>query len=164
MQNLSIASKINIFGEYSDYFHLRPDKDISNINFSNNPVLKEQFVQYVANLSDADLKLPEDQGLGFVYYNLALIAWNNNNPNLTEELMRMAMYNNPQFASFHTELINVYFRIGEGVKVDEQLSYCSNFIEAKTLCGMYIDDSIRKNIPKEVGYMSSEVYRHYLKQ
>lgn len=159
---LLMASKANIYGEYGVKFSQIPRFDGGEIDLQGDEKFKETFTLYMSSLTDNDLKLPEDQGLGRIFYTLALMASGSENLKLSEQLLKLAMYNNPRFASFHAELINYYFRSGAMNKVDQEMNYCFRFTEAKTLCEMYKGDSLLKNIPKDIGYMQKEVERHYL--
>lgn len=160
IKDLEIASAINIVGEYSQYRSRLPDNHIEKIEL-NDQYIMESFREYISHLTDLDLKTGEDQGLGKIYYNLALISYSNGYEELTPKLLNMAIYNNPEFASFHAELINYFFIKKDMKRLDESMSYCNLFDGSKTLCGQYKDDSLRHNIPREVGYMKDEVARHY---
>jgi len=160
---LSLASKINIVSEYDRYRKLSP-RDYSDItSFTFDPNFQNMVINYLVNLKPEDLAEPEDQGLGRIYYNLAIIAENNGYSDLTPKLLRLAIYNNPEFASFHAELINYYYGLGEMDVVNKEMEYCMNFIKAKTLCGQYRDDNIKNETPSIPGYLSNDVDRHYLR-
>jgi hypothetical protein len=164
IDNLFIASKINVLGEFGPYHSLSPSGNYNDIDFGDDQALKNSVLLYLGGLTKNDLNLPEDQGLGRIFYNLALISSEKNHPELTEKLLRLSMYNNPQFASFHAELINYYFSIGDNNDVGKEIDYCFQFKDSKPLCEMYSDDSIKNNKPKDIGYMRAEVERHYLTQ
>lgn len=157
---LEIASKMNIIGEYSHYRSRLPNNYLENIELKNVDV-EIEFEKYISNLSKLDLKTGEDQGLGKIYYDLALISYSMGEKDLTPKLLKMAIYNNPEFASFHAELINYFFIENDNVNLDKSMKYCEMFEGAKTLCGQYKNDSLKSNIPQKVGYMQDEVVRHY---
>lgn len=159
--NLSLASRINIYGEYARYRNLYPKSYSEHFIPIEDEKVLTSFSKYLSGITEEDLKLPEDQGLGLIYYNLAVIAHKEGRSDLVPNFLRIAMYNNPEFASFHAELINYYFTVGDMNYVNIEMEYCSKFEEAKTLCGQYKDDSLRLNVAQEVGFMSKEVDRHY---
>jgi len=164
MTELSLPSRINIYGEYDPYRNLLPADFDKALTIPNDDSLKILFTNYLGSLTASDLKNNEDQGLGRIYYNLALIAYNNGHPELTPTLLSKAIYNNPEFPEFHAELINYYFSVGKSDDVSREMNYCLKFTKgwANILCEAYRNDSIRLNIPKPVGYLHSEVEGHYI--
>lgn len=159
---LFVASDINVFGEYHGNRNLLPDDFSEKLTVSQNEDQKEIFLNYIKQLTKIDIQNNEDQGLGKIFYDLSLLSFNTDSERLGLLLLKKAMYNNPEFASFHAELINYYFRINDLKSVDAQLEYCAKFEKAKTLCQEYKNDSIRQNVPKDIGYMKNEVEKHYL--
>ncbi len=159
---LSIASRVNIYGEYDNYRKLLPKDYLDQIEFPEDMKFKDALTDYLANLIVPNIANSEDQGLGIIYYNLAQISYDFGKNDQYEFFLRQAMYNNPEFASFHAELINYYFTLGKVDEMNKEMDYCLKFKSAKTLCGEYKDDSLRLNIAKPIGYMSPEVERHYL--
>lgn len=153
LSNLSLASRINTYGEYDLYRDLLPADFSEKVSIPDDPILETSFLNYISNLTDADSTNTEDQGLGMIYYNLALASYKNNHPELVPKLLKIASNNNPEFASFHAELINYFFSKGMTDDVNREMDYCLKFEGAKILCGQYRDDSIRLNIPKDVGYL-----------
>jgi hypothetical protein len=158
---LAWASRINILGEYGPYRKKLPGDYDKKIQIPEDEILKRNLNAYIAGLDETDISLPEDQGLGRTYYNLALISFNGGYSDLGARLLRTAMYNNPEFASFHAELINYYFTAGRTEEVNREMKYCLEFEKAKTLCGQYNNDSIRNNTPKPIGYLNENVEVHY---
>lgn len=161
LNNLNIASRINIFGEYDPYRHLLPSDYTDKISISDDPNLKSVLEGYLANLKDEDLQKSEDQGLGKIFYTLGLLSYANSHPELTPLFFKLSIYNNPEFASFHAELINYYFLNADLGQMNKELEYCAKFYWAKTLCETYKNDSLKSNIPMPVGYMKEEVQKYY---
>lgn len=160
--NLSLASRLNIFGEYDAYRRLLPKDYLDKFQFSEDGDYKNLIIKYLTGLTQNDLLNSEDQGLGRIFYNLAKVSYANGETKLSEYFFKQAMYNNPEFASFHAELINYYFTVGMKNEMNKQMDYCLKFKGAKTLCEQYSNDSLKLNIAKPIGYMSAEVDRHYL--
>lgn len=159
---LFTASAVNSFGEYDHYRNLLPKGFEKEIPFPDNNAFKQELNKYLSSISQTDMDLTEDQGLGRIFYKLAIISYKNGYPYLTPLLLEKAIYNNPEFASFHAELINYYFLTGNLDKVSSEINYCFGFKSAKTMCEHYREESININIPREVGFLEDVVDKHYL--
>lgn len=161
LANLNIASRINIYGEYDQYRNLLRKDYLVGLNIQDDGLLKTRLTDYLANLTAGDIKNTEDQGLGRIYYNLALIADESDNLELVPKLLKMAVYNNPEFASFHGEIINFYFSEGMTDELDREIDYCLKFEGSRLLCEQYIRDSITHNAPRDIGFLRDVVEKHY---
>lgn len=161
--NLTLASRINIYGEYGRNFPLAPNNNSISIPPPDNKQLETDILEYIKNIAENDIGFINDQGLGKIFYDLALISYEEDHLKSTEALLKLSMYNNPQFASFHGELINYYFFNGLMDEVEREMAYCYKFEDSKTLCKQYDIDSIKTNTPRDIGFLKEVVYEHYSK-
>lgn len=159
---LSIASNINIFGEYGRYHNLLPDDYKETTDLNTDEKLASLVLDHISNLKESDYIKPEDQGLGKIYYDLGLIAYKSNRSDLTPYFFKMAMYNNPEFASFHVELINYYLVNNLKSEVKNQLDYCFKFKNSQAMCNDYKKASIDTGVSREIGFLSDEIKKYYL--
>jgi hypothetical protein len=161
---LSVASKINTFGEYGRYWNLLPSDFSKQIKIPQDTKLRSDIQNYITSLEPKNIKDDEDQGLSFIYYNLGLISYKNNFLDLTPELFKMAVYNYPEFPSFHAELINYYYVQGQPESALKINDYCHKFKQAAIFCDKYMNDIVKFKTPQIVGYMELPIASHYLSQ
>jgi tetratricopeptide (TPR) repeat protein len=161
---LSIASRINIYGEYSKYRNLLPSNYSKQVALDGDSEFERETLNYLSGLTPNSLMNNEDQGLAWIYYNLGLVAYKTNNFEIVPELFKKAIYNYPEFPSFHAELINYYYSRGRLDDANQAMDYCHKFKDAAIFCDKYKDDINKFNIPQVVGYMEQPIKDHYIKQ
>lgn len=156
------ASNVNTYGEFDPYRKLLRKDYSEKIQFPDDQNLRSKILEFLAKVKNSNFKDVEDQGLGFIYYKMAQIAYQENQTDLTIKLLKKAMYNYPEFASFHGELINLYFKLNDRNNFEDQLEYCFKFKKAELLCKNLQKDIFDYNTAQEFGYLNSEVEKHYL--
>lgn len=156
------ASRINIFGEYDPYRNLMPNDYTAKIVFPSDSRLEASSIDYISSVKDADLIVPEDQGLGLIFYNLALTSYDSGYNTLSSDFLKLAMYNNPEFAPFHAELVNYYFSVGDISNMDSELDYCSKFEGSKKLCETYKNNDLLTGRARKIGFLQDVVENYYL--
>lgn len=161
---LSIASRINIFGEYGHYRRLLPADYKNQPRFPDNGKMQTELLTYLSGLTSDDLTNAEDQGLAWIHYRMGLIAYKNNEPNLAESMFKTAIYNFPEFPSFHVELANFYFERGDVSNLAKSLEYCSRFEGSSGFCQQFKEGPLKAGTPQPVGFMELPINEHYFKQ
>lgn len=159
LYTLSVAAKINIFPQVFQYRGLIPISYGTKINIpEENSQLKGNWLAYIQNLN---LKTPSEWALARIFYNLGLIAYRNNQTNLTIPLWQTAAYLEPELGHYHIELANFYFVSGSQEKARNELAFCLKFKYPAKQCQEYIDNSLSKNIPEDIGFLEKGLGEYY---
>jgi len=148
---LSVAAKINIFPQAFEYRGLIPIKYNPRVNLpEGNSQLKEAWLIYIKNL---DLNLSSESALARIFYTLGLLAYRNSESDLVIPLWQTAVYLEPELSHYHVELANFYLASADQEKAKYALEFCLKFKFPVKHCQEYIDNSLSKNIPEEVGFL-----------
>lgn len=159
LRYLALATKVNMYGNYFTYRYM-PLNFSPPVAFSDEQQARTSALKYLS-ATVPDSRVPEDSGLGKIYYDLGLILVKNNDPSVPKYL-QAAMLNNPDFPAFHAEYINYFFALGDTNTVNSSLKTCLSLPLSKILCGQYADDNIFNSRPAPVGYLNNAVVKHYL--
>jgi len=136
-----------------------PQVDISSMSEE----FKQTFVTYVKQLDIRLMASREESDLARVYYTLGLLAYKNNESDLTPRFFQTALLLNPELSHFHIELSNYYLSQGNEEGARGALELCSKFKYANEHCQDYLDNNFFWKVPEQVGFLEKEVKNHYEK-
>lgn len=155
------AAEIEIKYQSNKYDNLIPENYTRNINFSNyGSGFENKYIDYISNL-DLNLKKIEDIKLAKIFYDLAMLAHEEGEEDITIPFLQTAVYIEPELSHYHVELANYYLVLNKRDKSADALKYCLNFEYPVKHCQDYRSGSFSANHPEEVGFLEKELEKYY---
>jgi hypothetical protein len=91
------------------------------------------------------------------FYKLGLIAYNDSEIDLADELIKVCTYLDPDFSYYHVELANIYLTTGRKDEAEKVLVLCSDFAAPKKHCEEYYNYNLIPNTPERVGFLEDYI-------
>lgn len=135
-----------------DYPQIETNSKLIVTSFTENGELLESYQQAFKNLDTAKLTSSNDSW-GKLFYNLGLLAYKYNEPQLVDSLWQSAVNIAPEWSYFHIELANFYLSTDQKLKATESLGYCLKFNFPKNHCQIYLEENFYSNSPEKVGFL-----------
>lgn len=141
---LGKAAKIRLNRLAKEYSEINLQKEVNTPPLPDNEQLIEDYKVFLKNLDYKKLTRSHES-LGVTFYNLGLIAFRHNEPELVVPFWKTSASITPELSYFHIELANYYLIRGGKEKAIVQLDYCLQFRYPKSFCQWYINNYLKND-------------------
>lgn len=162
--NLILASATRCDIRTRGGFNPYPNEYLVNyVNISKNDILTRDFKEYIQNKKMFNLCEKESYTYQRIFYDLALIAYKDKEPQLFVTLLQLATIIDPGFSYWPVELANYYYSIDNKEKAFAILNMCQQIPNTNLHCSQVETFFNDGNIPFEIGFLKSAVDDIYKK-
>ncbi len=124
------------------------------IKLPENEIYKNEVKKFLENV-------PEKYDLSRVTYELALMAYKDNEQLLTPGLLNASINRDPDFSFWRVELANYYLLNNQPDEGRKTLKECENLIYPRKHCLDYENQDFRNAISYQPGFLSEAVNKFY---
>lgn len=159
LKYLFMATKLRInyqAPKYSKLFTKKDFNDNSDIVLKSN-YKKDVYIDYLKNLNSDLIVNMTDSDFLILYYNLALIAQDNNYTNDVLPLLKIAMYMQPELSHIHIEIANYYLLNGQLDKAIDQIDECISLVSPRYHCSLYKDNQLKNIVKYPIGFLKDSI-------
>lgn len=151
------AAEVKIEEIGKNYPDLAPKTSITPPSIPDNSYINQLYLSYLQNLNSDELGKVYPDKWAKHFYNLGLMAYRNNEPDITAPFWETAIYLAPEWSYFHVELANFYLIQGNANKAREQIEFCLQFQFANKHCREFLRENILTNSMEAVGIWEEQI-------
>lgn len=126
-----------------------------------NPNFLNGYENIISKIDPGEIVNSKDNMVSKIFYELGIIASENNLSDLTQSLLQTAIYIQPELSFYHVELANYFLSMGDGDKASEVISNCLQLKDPHDHCKDYQENSLDNNITEKVGFLQQTVESFY---
>lgn len=123
--------------------------------------LKKDFEIILADLDNKTIYHSTTYDYSLILYEMALMAYNNNEPVIFPQLVEMSFYMRPTLSYWPVELANYYYRTGENDKAISILEKCKILPEPRNHCSYFIEYINSGSESFDPGFLKNDAYKFY---
>lgn len=154
---LSKASEIRFSETIKKYPEIEFEHPFTIPSLPENQGFQKQYLGLLSNIDYKLLSSSDPKHLSKIFYQLGLIAYENNDTEKVIPLWQTAVYLAPEWSYFHIELANYYLSEGMVEEAKDSLSYCLKFRHPKEHCQWYIENFLEKSSFDSVGFLETKI-------
>jgi len=134
-----------------------PKANVNLYEIKSNTQIKNRFNIYLKKV-DLDYLVTDDASrFAKIYYELGLIAYQNQSLQLAEDLFTLASYSAPEWSFFYFELANFYSELEDTSQSFRVISRCRSFEFARQYCTGFETEYLDKNQSQPVGFYNQTI-------
>jgi len=155
--NLRVNQQLKTYNDIFSKEDFENDRDsIIKSNYD-----KSVYLDYLKNINVNKIFDSKDFDFLRIFYNLALIAKENNYENDILPFLRISMYMGPDLSHVHIEIANYYLLTEKIDSARKQIKDCMTLKDPFYHCDSYRSDFLQFNETFETGFLKDGIYEQY---
>lgn len=154
------AGSIAIYFSSTNYLQKIPRRYSPSINIAESS-FKQKYLDKVGRTDVLPIAKQTNTDLSRFFYDLALLAYSENDLEISKMSLTYALYLNPKLSHYHVELANMYLLEKDVDTAKKILTSCQEFNFPKTHCKDYLDNNLFWIAPEPVGFLNDAINNHY---
>lgn len=137
------------------------DKNAHSVVLPPDNTFKQKIGAYIAGLPDNSFDPGNNYDLGRLFYDLAILSFDNGHPELTPQLLKIGVGFNPNLSFWQVELANYYLQSNQPDLAKSVLDRCMGLPAPVDHCKDYLDNNFLTHTPETVGFLKDTVKSYF---
>jgi len=150
------AAQFRLIGENNAYPPLQND-NIPTLQLTLSSNLKKSYRQLFSTTDFLSFDQLSSAKWGQYFYQLGLLAYQNNQDSLIVPLWQTAIHLGPLWSHFHIELANYYLSKQQPQLAQDRLNLCMQFEDPRGTCQEFLETNVIPNTPEPIGFLNTAI-------